>query len=113
MQTIQNPPQRIEIIESEASIGRVVVDSRQVQPRDIFWALPGMSRDGADFIDDAWRRGAAGVVSARTVTPPPGRWLLKVSDSLLALWDLAGWQRRQFAGRVFRMRQLGHAPRIK
>jgi UDP-N-acetylmuramoyl-tripeptide--D-alanyl-D-alanine ligase len=86
--------------ESAAPIGRVVVDSRQVQPRDIFWALPGLSRDGADFLDDAFRRGAAGVVTARTATPSPGRWLLKVADPLLALWNLARWKRRHFAGRL-------------
>ena len=83
-----------------ADIGRVVTDSRQVQPRDTFWALRGMLRDGADFCGDAFARGAAGVVTERTVAVPPGCWALKVSNALEALWNLARWNRSRFGGRV-------------
>lgn len=40
----------------------LVVDSRYVQPGDIFVAIRGRSLDGHDFIADALTRGAAGII---------------------------------------------------
>ena len=39
-----------------------MLDSRQVKPRDLFFAYPGTQTDGRKFIDDAMMRGAAAVV---------------------------------------------------
>lgn len=81
------------------AIERIVTDSRMVRQGDVFWALQGAGRDGADFIDDAWQRGAAGVVTSRSeVVIPAGRFAVCVGDSLAALWALAAWKRRQFTG---------------
>ncbi|NLY02711.1 MAG: UDP-N-acetylmuramoyl-tripeptide--D-alanyl-D-alanine ligase [Rhodopirellula sp.] len=79
-------------------LGRVVSDSRWIEPGDVFWALAGTRFDGADFIDEAFRRGATGVVSARTAEIPPDRWLLSVADTRTALQQWAAWWRLQFAG---------------
>jgi UDP-N-acetylmuramoyl-tripeptide--D-alanyl-D-alanine ligase len=85
----------------EARLGRVVIDSRKVRPGDAFWAVRGNERDGRQFIDDAFARGAAGVVSpSDDITPPPNRWALVVNESQLALWDAARYQRERFAGSV-------------
>ena len=40
----------------------VVIDSREVQPGDLFVALPGEKVDGHHFVADALRRGAAGAL---------------------------------------------------
>jgi len=82
-------------------LGRAAIDSREVRPGDVFWALPGEQRRGDDFAADALRRGAAGVVVASpSVSPPAGRWALLVGDTRQALWQLAQHQRKQFAGSV-------------
>jgi len=81
-------------------VGRIVTDSRQVNAGDVFWALVGPRHDGADFADEAFSRGAAGVVSARLVEPWAGRWCLHVEDTTWALWQLATVARYQFDGNV-------------
>lgn len=76
---------------------RVAIDSRQVQPGDLFWALRGEQHDGADFADEAFARGAVGIVSGpQAVDPPEGAWALCVDDSLAALKRLAQHRRHHF-----------------
>ena len=80
-------------------LGRVVTDSREVQPGDVFWALPGTQHNGAEFAEDAFARGASGVVTQQSVSAPPwGCWTLQVDNSLTALWQWAAWVRQQFRG---------------
>jgi UDP-N-acetylmuramoyl-tripeptide--D-alanyl-D-alanine ligase len=79
---------------------RIVTDSRQVQQGDVFWALPGDLREGSEFVHDAIRRGAAGVVTYRPLPATEVSWTLRVDDSLATLWRLARWQRERFAGRL-------------
>jgi UDP-N-acetylmuramoyl-tripeptide--D-alanyl-D-alanine ligase len=79
-------------------IGTVVTDSRRVEPGDIFWALNGSHQDGAKFVGDAFRRGAGGVVTEKSVNPPPYHWAMQVEDSYRSLVDYAAWKRRQFTG---------------
>ncbi len=84
-----------------APVERVVVDSRQIQPGNVFWALPGTRQDGADFAAEAYARGASGaIVAGRYVQPSPGCWSLQVDDSLRALNLWAAWCRRQTKARV-------------
>lgn len=79
-----------------ATLGSVVIDSRQVRPGDVFWALSGKQSDGADFADDALGRGAQGVIVAgRRVEPWAGTFVMEVPESKLALWQLADWNRRR------------------
>lgn len=85
----------------DTAIARVTIDSRQVEPGDLFWALPGNKHNGADFIADAWQRGASVAVSSQNVsTVPSGHCLVQINDSLATLWKLAEWKRRQFRGQV-------------
>ncbi len=80
-----------------AVVGRIVTDSREVQPNDVFWGLLGPRFNGAHFAEEALVRGAAGVVTAgRWVEPWAGRWSLAVNDSYQALWETALWSRKQF-----------------
>ena len=82
------------------SVGRVVIDSRQVEPGDVFWGLPGTHCHGSDFAEEAYARGAAGVVTERPVQAPDGCWALIVKDTLRALHAWATWHREQFTGAV-------------
>jgi UDP-N-acetylmuramoyl-L-alanyl-D-glutamate--2,6-diaminopimelate ligase len=43
-------------------VGGCQCDSRQVQPGEVFAALPGSRHDGRDFVTEAIARGAAGIV---------------------------------------------------
>lgn len=75
----------------------ISIDSRKIQPGDLFVALTGdpgprfnpsyrSDRDGHDFIDDAVSRGAVGVLAhdGRSRSVPQ----LQVADTLDALWTL-------------------------
>jgi len=79
---------------------RVATDSRHVAPGDLFWALRGPRFDGNDFVAEAMARGAVGAVCDRDVPVAEGRWIIRVEDSLAALWRMAAWQRDRFAGAV-------------
>src|SRR3954453_8813422 len=81
-------------------VDRIVTDSRTVGRNDVFWALPGSRADGADFVAEAYARGASGAVVARYVQPEPGTWSLEVADSSAALVQLARWNRQRLSGRV-------------
>jgi UDP-N-acetylmuramoyl-tripeptide--D-alanyl-D-alanine ligase len=81
-------------------IGPVVTDSRQIEPGDTFWALRGSNHDGADFVAEAFQRGAAGAVVGRSVVIPDDRWVIRVDDSQQALQHWAAGKRDQFAGSI-------------
>jgi UDP-N-acetylmuramoyl-tripeptide--D-alanyl-D-alanine ligase len=77
------------------------VDSRRVQPRNLFVALPGARVDGHDFVADALSRGAGAAVVSRV--PPgtsPGAPLFVVDDTLAALQRLAAEKRREAGFRL-------------
>ncbi len=82
-------------------VGRIVADSRQVVSGDVFWGLRGERNDGAHYAEEAYTRGATGVVtSGRWVAPWAGRWSLEIADSHAALARLAAWHRERFKGKV-------------
>jgi len=85
----------------DTPVGRIAIDSREVQPGDVFWALRGVRHDGADFASEAFSRGATGVVAEnRYIEPWAGCWSISVGDSLAALWQLAATVRSRFTGTV-------------
>ena len=74
-------------------IGGIATDSRRVQPRDLFVAVPGSLTDGRDFIAEAVRRGAAAVLApAGTVWPDntPPRPLLTDPEPRRLMAVMAG-----------------------
>jgi UDP-N-acetylmuramoyl-tripeptide--D-alanyl-D-alanine ligase len=81
-------------------VDSVATDSRTIEPGDVFWALAGRARDGADFAGHAFQRGAAGAVVAREVVVPDDRWIIRVDDTQQALERWAGRKRSQLAGPV-------------
>jgi UDP-N-acetylmuramoyl-tripeptide--D-alanyl-D-alanine ligase len=93
------------------------VDSRQVIPGSLFVALPGERVDGHDFLEEAFRRGAALALIQREVAPafkiadlrsgaadpvqdltPP--LCLRVENSLAGLQQIARFWRRKLSLRV-------------
>ena len=53
------------------ALGRIVTDSRQVQPGDVFWALQGANFEGDHFVNEALRRGAMRRVTSRIAEDSP------------------------------------------
>ena len=78
---------------SIASICGVAIDSRRVQPGDLFFALPGRHADGHTYLTAALEAGAVLVVIRRDWPLPEGP-SLTVDDPLAALQELAAWYRR-------------------
>ncbi|MCX8024312.1 MAG: UDP-N-acetylmuramoyl-tripeptide--D-alanyl-D-alanine ligase [Thermanaerothrix sp.] len=100
------------------ALSEAAVDSRQVIPGGMFFALPGERTDGHDFVEDAFKRGALlafvqhevatarptfdiTTVSTQTESPiPEPPFLVRVPDTLRALQDIARFWRRKFSPRV-------------
>jgi UDP-N-acetylmuramoyl-tripeptide--D-alanyl-D-alanine ligase len=74
------------------------IDTRTVQPGDLFVALLGENRDGHHFVADALAKGAAGAMVHQDV--PGADRLLRVDDTLAALARLGGYARSRFTGRL-------------
>lgn len=51
----------------EPAVRSVVIDSRDVESRDVFIAFRGKEHDGHDFVEDAFRRGAIAALVERPV----------------------------------------------
>jgi UDP-N-acetylmuramoyl-L-alanyl-D-glutamate--2,6-diaminopimelate ligase len=54
----------------DAEIGGIAIDSRRVQPGDVFFALPGTRTDGRQHVAEAIARGARAVVTAGEIDAP-------------------------------------------
>ncbi|HMF88103.1 MAG TPA: Mur ligase family protein, partial [Gemmatimonadaceae bacterium] len=90
---------RTVLVASRAPVGatftRGAIDSREVQPGDLFFALQGERQDGHEFVSQAIGAGASGAVVERPLDAPDGAAVFHVSDSLHALQRLAAWWRRR------------------
>ena len=70
-------------------IGRVVVDVREIQNRDVLWTFESRSRQFYYQVEDAYARGAMGVVVVgRRIEPWAGKFCLNVADSIEAFHRL-------------------------
>jgi UDP-N-acetylmuramoyl-tripeptide--D-alanyl-D-alanine ligase len=79
----------------------VVIDSRRVQPGDLFVALPGERTDGHDHVASALAQGAAAaMVARRPVGLGADAPLLVVEDVLHALERLGAAARARSAARI-------------
>lgn len=79
---------------SNVVIERLVLDSRQVQPGDLFVAIPGLTVDGRKYIRDAVEAGAKAIVweSEQGTVPIPIAWRSSSSGSqvpVIAVNDLS------------------------
>jgi UDP-N-acetylmuramoyl-tripeptide--D-alanyl-D-alanine ligase len=79
---------------------RISIDSRTVEPGDLFWALRGTRHDAHAFVPDAIDRGAAAVVVDRQQSVNSSVPAIAVSDTLDALWNFARSHRQHHQARV-------------
>jgi UDP-N-acetylmuramoyl-tripeptide--D-alanyl-D-alanine ligase len=87
-------------LDGEVAVTGVSIDSRSVEPGDLFIALRD-ARDGHDFVADALARGAACAMVDRD--PPgvaPGAPLLRVADTLAGLTALGRAGRARCGAKV-------------
>lgn len=76
--------------EGHTPIAGIAIDSRDVQPGQLFVALKGMKVDGHDYVQEAFAKGAVAALVSENFSLH-GATLLKVKDPLLALQDIARW----------------------
>jgi UDP-N-acetylmuramoyl-tripeptide--D-alanyl-D-alanine ligase len=69
----------------------VTFDSREIQPGDLFVAMPGTVHDGHRFVDGAFAAGAAGAIVSQTVDGPH----ILVDDTFAALQALGRASRKR------------------
>ncbi len=83
----------------EARFTGVSIDSRNVPVGSLFVAISGARFDGHDFLEDAVRAGAAGVVlRAGRKAPETAGCAIAVEDTTSALGAIAAGHRRRYSG---------------
>jgi UDP-N-acetylmuramoyl-tripeptide--D-alanyl-D-alanine ligase len=75
----------------------VTFDSREVQPGDLFVAMPGTVHDGHRFVDGAFASGAAGAIVSHRVSGPH----VLVEDTFAALQALGRASRERSGATIF------------
>lgn len=86
-------------VSGEMRISGWSIDSRTVNPGDLFFAIKGENFDGHQFVRAAFERGAVGAVVSEDVHAG-GHALLVVRDTVEALQQLAQWARRCWGQRI-------------
>lgn len=93
---------------SRIEVSGCIIDSRQARRGEMFFALPGEQADGFDFIEDAWKNGAALAIAdevrfnkaERKPSVPEGKALLLVKDVRETLQELAKAWRLELGAKV-------------
>ncbi len=78
---------------TEAKFRSISTDTRTLEPGDLFLALSGDRFDGRQFVRDALKKGAAGVIVSEPVDVNMPVPFILVADPLRALGDLAAYRR--------------------
>lgn len=77
----------------------ISIDSRTVQPGDLFIALAGPNHDGHGYVADALTKGAVAAIVHADVKADAAK-LIRVDDTLRALWALGRASRARTQARV-------------
>lgn len=72
----------------------ISIDTRHIMPGNLFVALPGEHVNGHDFIEEAYKKGAAAALVTHQVNSPLPQ--LEVKDTASALGKIGGAWRNQF-----------------
>ncbi len=98
---------RIPLKELAAGLGAVLdspvvatgwsVDTRTMEPGDVYFALRGPNHDGHEHVAAAFEKGACAAVAERETGGGP---TIRVADTLAALQRAAGWARARWGGGV-------------
>src|ERR1700682_2787711 len=73
----------------DAVISSVVIDSREVKPDSVFFAIQGERLDGHQFVPTALQSGRGAVLSLVPESVPSDKGLVRVADTTVALQRLA------------------------
>ncbi|MGB0466949.1 MAG: UDP-N-acetylmuramoyl-tripeptide--D-alanyl-D-alanine ligase [Pontibacterium sp.] len=88
-----------ELAGSDTAFSGLSIDTRTLQPGDVFLALKGPSFDGHCFIDQAMAKGAVAAVVSELQPVNLPQW--RVTDTHAALGQIAALNRKRFKGPVF------------
>jgi UDP-N-acetylmuramoyl-tripeptide--D-alanyl-D-alanine ligase len=80
-------------------IREISIDTRTLQPQDIFWAITGDSFDGHWFVSEAEKKGAIAAVVEKKKSKRLPRLripLILVKDTLKSLQQFSSWHRSRF-----------------
>ena len=83
--------------QSEGIVTGWSVDSRTVEPGDLFFALRGPNHDGTAYVEEVLAKGAAGAVADQ---PVGDARCLVVPDTQAALEHVGAWARQEWNGDV-------------
>src|SRR5437899_11495940 len=86
-EVIQNP---------DTKISSVVIDSREVKPDSVFFAIKGERLDGHQFIAQALQTARAAVVAQVPPSVPRDKVIVRVGDTTKALQELARSVRKRY-----------------
>jgi UDP-N-acetylmuramoyl-tripeptide--D-alanyl-D-alanine ligase len=92
----------------DLEVSGCIIDSRQAQGGELFFALPGEHVDGHDFMEAAWKKGAVLVIAEEArfkgtnekTSVPKGKALLLVKSVLTTLHELAKAWRLELGAKV-------------
>ena len=87
-----------ELIGADIAVNGVSIDTRTLQAGDLYLAIKGKQFDGHDFVDKAQQAGAIAILVEKPINTPLPQII--VSDSRLALAQLAGFWRQQLSVKV-------------
>jgi UDP-N-acetylmuramoyl-tripeptide--D-alanyl-D-alanine ligase len=74
---------------ADLDTGSIVIDSREVKPDSVFFAISGERLDGHQFLSQALAGGCGAVVSQLPANIPPDKGIVRVADTTVALQNLA------------------------
>lgn len=77
-------------------IENISIDSRNINPGDLFIPIKGERFDGHDFIISSFEKGAEIALTERNIPPFGKKTLIKVKSTLTALKDLSAYYRSKF-----------------
>lgn len=86
-------------VPGDGPVNGVSIDTRTLQPGDLFVALKD-ARDGHDFVADAIARGAGAALVSRDIPGVPPERLIRVGDTLKGLELLGRARRAQVSARI-------------
>ena len=95
VQTLNAPILADSAVALHGVVTGISIDTRTIQPGDLFFALQGEHSDGHEYVKAAFEKGAIAAVVSRPVADAGGRQI-RVPDTLRAFGDLAGAYRRLF-----------------
>lgn len=79
------------------SISGVCIDTRILQPGDIFIAIKGTRVDGHDYAINAFKSGASYIIVSNQISEEiPNDRIIKVENTLISFWKLAKWYRETY-----------------